>query len=222
MIRVAVIAQSEESGRRLAEPLERQGLDPIVVLAAEALAALRDTVPDAVLCDFSPAARDVIGGVLAEKDLAEQLPLLVALAPDDLDAYESGPPLDDFILWPALPREIAARVRTAVRRRHGDDPESLLRFGDLAIDVANYRVTLADRHVPLTFKEYELLRFLAINRDRVFTREALLNRVWGYDYFGGARTVDVHIRRLRVKIEDGHRTFIETIRNVGYRFHESG
>ena len=75
------------------------------------------------------------------------------------------------------------------------------------------------RPMELTYKEYELLRFLATNRDKVFTREALLNRVWGYDFYGGARTVDVHIRRLRSKIEDGHHTFIETVRNVGYRFH---
>ena len=72
--------------------------------------------------------------------------------------------------------------------------------------------------VELTFKEYELLKFLASNRGRVYTREALLNKVWGYDYYGGDRTVDVHVRRLRSKIEDSKRTFIETVRNIGYRF----
>jgi DNA-binding response OmpR family regulator len=86
------------------------------------------------------------------------------------------------------------------------------------MDLANYTVHIAGRPVELTFKEYELLRFLAVNRDRVFSREALLNNVWGYDFYGGARTVDVHIRRLRSKIEEGHLTFIETVRNVGYRF----
>ncbi len=72
--------------------------------------------------------------------------------------------------------------------------------------------------VELTFKEYELLKFLARDRGRVFTREALLNKVWGYDYFGGDRTVDVHVRRLRSKIELSGQTFIETVRNIGYRF----
>ena len=75
------------------------------------------------------------------------------------------------------------------------------------------------RPIDLTYKEVELLRFLATNQDKVFTREALLNRVWGYDFYGGARTVDVHIRRLRSKIEDRTHSFIETVRNVGYRFH---
>ncbi len=90
------------------------------------------------------------------------------------------------------------------------------------IDLANYKVTVAGQPVELTYKEYELLRFLMSNPAKVFTREQLLNRVWGYDYFGGARTVDVHIRRLRSKIElrPGD-AFIDTVRNVGYRFKDS-
>jgi two-component system, OmpR family, alkaline phosphatase synthesis response regulator PhoP len=94
----------------------------------------------------------------------------------------------------------------------------VVRAGDLTLDLANYRVAVAGRPVELTFKEYELLRFLVQNPDKVLTREALLKRVWGYDYFGGSRTVDVHIRRLRSKLEDRGHVFIETIRNVGYRF----
>jgi DNA-binding response OmpR family regulator len=133
---------------------------------------------------------------------------------------EEAPTPDDFALWPATAAEILLRVRAILRRRANVDSEHILRCGDLLLDLANYKVTLDGRPVELTFKEYELLRFLASNRDKVFTREALLNRVWGYDYFGGARTVDVHIRRLRSKIEDRGHAFIETIRNVGYRFHE--
>src|SRR5438094_7963685 len=86
------------------------------------------------------------------------------------------------------------------------------------MDFANYTVHIAGRPVELTYKEYELLRFLATNRVRVFTRETLLSKVWGYDFYGGARTVDVHIRRRRANIEDRHAPFIETLRNVGYRF----
>ena len=80
-------------------------------------------------------------------------------------------------------------------------------------------MTVEEQVVDLTYKEYELLRFLATNRGRPFTREALLNQVWGYDYYGGSRTVDVHVRRIRAKIEE-HEPFIETVRNVGYRFTE--
>jgi DNA-binding winged helix-turn-helix (wHTH) protein len=127
---------------------------------------------------------------------------------------------DDFIVHPALAEEAVARVRRAIWRKSGVESDNTLRAGDLTMDLANYKVFIAGRPIDLTYKEYELLRFLATNRDKVFTREALLNRVWGYDFYGGARTVDVHIRRLRSKIEDGqHHTFIETVRNVGYRFH---
>ena len=89
------------------------------------------------------------------------------------------------------------------------------------IDTARCEVTVAGRPVLLTFKEYELLRFLASNPGRVFSRDSLLNRVWGYDYFGGDRTVDVHVRRLRSKIEPLGYSFIETVRNIGYRFAKS-
>ena len=94
----------------------------------------------------------------------------------------------------------------------------MIRAGDLVIDLANCEVRVEGKIVELTFKEYELLKFLAKDRGRVFTREALLNKVWGYDYFGGDRTVDVHVRRLRSKIELSGQTFIETVRNIGYRF----
>ncbi len=94
----------------------------------------------------------------------------------------------------------------------------MLRFGPLTIDLANYKAYVGTRLVNLTYKEFELLRMLASNAGKVLTRETLLNRVWGYDFYGGARTVDVHIRRLRSKIEDRHHTFIETVRNVGYGF----
>jgi two-component system alkaline phosphatase synthesis response regulator PhoP len=93
-----------------------------------------------------------------------------------------------------------------------------VRCGDLVIDLDNCEVTVAGRLITLTFKEYELLRFMAAIPGRVFTRDALLDEVWGHDYFGGDRTVDVHIRRLRSKIEDSTHTFIDTVRNIGYRF----
>jgi two-component system alkaline phosphatase synthesis response regulator PhoP len=155
-----------------------------------------------------------------DEQIRSQTALIALVQPDQQQLLEAPPPPDDFSLWPASPLELLLRVRAILRRRANVDSENILRCGDLVIDLANYKVTLEGRPIELTFKEYELLRFLASNREKVFTREALLNRVWGYDYFGGARTVDVHIRRLRSKIEERGHAFIETIRNVGYRFHE--
>jgi DNA-binding response OmpR family regulator len=159
--------------------------------------------------------------IATHEQLRENTALLALFRAEQPQLLDVSPPPEDFVLWPANSVELLLRVRAILRRRANVDAENILRCGDLVIDLANYKVTLEGHPIELTFKEYELLRFLASNRDKVFTREALLNRVWGYDYFGGARTVDVHIRRLRSKIEDRGHAFIETIRNVGYRFHES-
>lgn len=106
-------------------------------------------------------------------------------------------------------------------RASGARADSVLKIGDLTIDSVRCEVEVGGRLLALTFKEYELLRLLATNKGKVFTREALLNQVWGYDYYGGDRTVDVHIRRLRSKIEDPVHTFIETVRNIGYKFKDT-
>ena len=108
-------------------------------------------------------------------------------------------------------------MKIAVSDKHELSKE-IIRCGDLVIDLAKCEVSIGDKIVILTFKEYQLLQFLSSNQGKVFTREALLNKVWGYEYYGGDRTVDVHIRRLRSKIEDSSHTFIETVRNIGYKF----
>lgn len=126
--------------------------------------------------------------------------------------------IDDFIILPATPPELLGRVRLHLWRSHKIDGGDLVMAGDLVIDQANYTVAVNGKTLALTFKEYELLRFLVVHRGRVFTREALLNQVWGYDYYGGIRTVDVHIRRIRAKLGAEYEDMVETIRNVGYRF----
>jgi DNA-binding response OmpR family regulator len=145
-------------------------------------------------------------------------PLVLVARHEQLPAIDATWPLDDFIVLPVAAEELALRLRRAIWRKTGVDSANVLRKEDLMLDLANYKVFVAEQPVNLTFKEFELLRFLMTNRGKVFTREALLNRVWGYEYFGGARTVDVHIRRLRAKIETGATIYIETVRNVGYRF----
>jgi DNA-binding response OmpR family regulator len=159
---------------------------------------------------------------LFRSDALPQRTATVALVRrQQLSELDASWQLDEFVVYPPSAEELVARVRRAVWRRAGPESSQLLRCGDLVIDQANYKAFVGGRPVDLTYKEYELLRFLALNQDKVCTREMLLNRVWGYDFYGGARTVDVHIRRLRSKIEDRSHTFIETVRNVGYRFHAS-
>jgi DNA-binding response OmpR family regulator len=128
---------------------------------------------------------------------------------------------DDLVLHTAGPGEVEARLRLAVGRAvtpGGEADAGEVRAGDLAIDEAAYSARLRGRPLDLTFKEFELLKFLAQHPRRVFTRSQLLQEVWGYDYFGGTRTVDVHVRRLRAKLGPEHEALIGTVRNVGYRF----
>lgn len=165
------------------------------------------------LRDVPPAAFSLLSDAYTESGTV----LLVFVTESQLSRITVDMPVDDFLVLPVSADELARRVERALWRRHGVDSENFVHCGALAIDLSNYRVTIDDEPVVLTFKEYELLRFLAMNAGRVFTREQLLNRVWGYDYFGGARTVDVHVRRIRAKIEVRGHAFIETVRNVGYR-----
>ncbi|MBI4298607.1 MAG: response regulator transcription factor [Chloroflexi bacterium] len=147
----------------------------------------------------------------------EKLPVLVVLDQNAMGTYDVAQGADDFVLEPLQSRELIARINQLLWRLKGKQGKDILRVGDLAIDQERYEVSVAGRSVVLTFKEYELLSLLASSPGRVFTRDILLSKVWGYDYFGGTRTVDVHVRRLRSKIEDARHTFIETIWNVGYR-----
>ena len=129
--------------------------------------------------------------------------------------------VDDVVLNTAGPAEVEARLRLALGRRARNaavDAPDEIRSGDLTIDEATYSARLRGRALDLTFKEFELLKFLAQHPGRVFTRAHLLQEVWGYDYFGGTRTVDVHVRRLRAKLGTEHEALIGTVRNVGYRF----
>lgn len=201
---------------RLGPELERAGFSAPTIaperLANDEVSPTADVVV-LDLRDIPPAAFNLLSATYAEEGVI----LIAVVAGDQLERISVDLPIDDFVLLGSPPEELARRIERALWRKHGVDSENYVRCGALAIDLSNYRVTVDDEPLVMTFKEYELLRFLAMNAGRVFTREQLLNRVWGYDYFGGARTVDVHIRRIRAKVEIRGHAFIETVRNVGYR-----
>ncbi len=146
------------------------------------------------------------------------LPIIALVAREKLDGIDGHLEVDDFLISPYDAKELVVRIERLLHRTSNIDSGELTKCDGLVIDLAKCEVTVEGKVVELTFKEHELLRFLASNRGRVYTREALLNRVWGYDYYGGDRTVDVHVRRLRSKIEGSTHTYIETVRNIGYRF----
>ena len=150
-------------------------------------------------------------------------PIIAITTEGGLSAMSADWVVDDVILDTAGPAEVDARIRICIGThsalRNAQDPTSgEIRTGDVVIDENSYTAKVKGRALDLTFKEFELLKFLAQHPGRVFTRAQLLQEIWGYDYFGGTRTVDVHIRRLRAKLGPEFEAIIGTVRNVGYRF----
>jgi len=145
------------------------------------------------------------------------VPLVLVLTEGGLTAVSADWGVDDVVLETAGPAELDARIRLVIGRLAQEKTGSKIQASGVVIDEASYSAKVHGRPLDLTFKEFELLRFLATHPSRVFTREQLLSEVWGYDYFGGTRTVDVHVRRLRAKLGDLE-SLIGTVRNVGYRF----
>jgi len=145
-----------------------------------------------------------------------RVPVVVVAERRDLERFRWDEVADE-LLFPGAPAS-EIRVRLAMlRRRSGAGEASTIRLGALTLDTDAYRVTVQGRPLDLTYKEFELLRYLAERPGRVFTRPSLLREVWGYDFYGGTRTVDVHIRRLRAKLGPEFEGIIETVRGVGYR-----
>jgi DNA-binding response OmpR family regulator len=205
-----------------AEVLPTLGLlgHTVRVLPLEA-AVLVDAPPaDVVVLD---ARRDLVAARATSRLLrttGASAPLVAVVTEGGLAAVAADWGLDDVVLDTAGPAEVEARVRLALgRAAAASTPVSEeIRSGDLSIDEGTYQARIGGRPLDLTFKEFELLKYLAQHPGRVFTRAQLLQEVWGYDYFGGTRTVDVHVRRLRAKLGPERESLIGTVRNVGYKF----
>jgi DNA-binding response OmpR family regulator len=175
--------------------------------------------PDLVLIDATgdiDAARSATRALTLAWEIG--LPPLIAVVDEaTVGRFPPDAGADDFVMANASAAEIAARIEAVTRRAGTGDGATALRVGDLTINPDNYQVYLGGRPLDLTYKEFELLKFLAQRPGRVCDRDLLLREVWGYDYYGGTRTVDVHVRRLRAKLGPEQEALIETIRNVGYR-----
>jgi DNA-binding response OmpR family regulator len=225
MQRILMVTDNSKAAAPLQQMLVRGGYH----------VALSSGDREALLEAISPRPPDIfvldsLSGRLGLKDLrqilhsqfgAKDALVILLTAEEQLDGLEMSVGLDDFLLTPHNPRELLSRIQLLLWKNNRVDAEQLLKVGHLVIDLANYTVAIEGAALELTYKEYELLRFLVAHRGRVFTREALLNQVWGYDYYGGTRTVDVHIRRIRAKLGPPYEDMVETVRNVGYRFNEA-
>jgi len=193
------------------------------ILPAQATALLDCPEADAVLVDGRRDLPQVRSLTRLMRQTGVDAPVIVVLTEGGAAALQHDWGVDDFVLDTSGPAEVEARLRVCIARYgasldQAPASSSEIRSGDLSIDEAGYTARVRSRTLDLTFKEFELLRFLAQHPGRVFTRAQLLQEVWGYDYFGGTRTVDVHVRRLRAKLGAEHEALIGTVRNVGYRF----
>lgn len=146
-----------------------------------------------------------------------ETPRLLVVSVPRLSGLDFSVGFDDFVLAPLVPAELYARMRQLDWKSATFGSDEVIKVGDLVIDVAGYEAQLAGRRIAFTHQEFELLRFLAQSRGRVFTRDQLLQKVWGYQYGGGTRTVDIHVRRLRAKLGPQAGGLIGTVRNVGYK-----
>lgn len=174
-----------------------------------------------VVADSDPEGALTFAAAMRATEFPLQ-PLLLVVPGTHLVTLESrNDVFDDFCLAPFHPVELEARLKHLFWRTGGGTRPELVEYGPLVLNLETYQAAIAGHPLDLTYMEYELLKFLAQHPGKVFTRETLLSRVWGYEYYGGARTVDVHIRRLRAKLSEEHAALIQTVRSVGYRFGQS-
>jgi DNA-binding response OmpR family regulator len=212
---------AEEAGRMLAE----LGFSPLRVAINGSLRPLGEDGspggrPDLalVLDDRGDAAPVCVR--LREDDELGEVPLVITVEPEELELSPEMLDADELIVAPFTTAELSARIARARRQAQGIDEDEVVRSDGLELNLATYQVTVNEAPVDFTYMEYELLKFLMTHPRRAFSREALLSRVWGYDFYGGARTVDVHVRRVRAKLGSEHATKLKTVRRVGYRWED--
>jgi DNA-binding response OmpR family regulator len=218
--RILIIAGEGQSLNGIHSGLVQRGFTCSVASThKDIMEQVGEQVPDLIILEIKGKGGSGMAELPQKIKKGKQLPVIALIDRQIIDRPDiSLEAIDDFVIEPGDVSEIALRIKRLLDRTGNIESSEVIRCGDLVIDPAKYEVYIGGRRIELTFKEYELLRFIASHPGRVYTRDALLNKVWGYDYFGGDRTVDVHIRRLRSKIEGLGHTYIETVRNIGYRF----
>jgi two-component system alkaline phosphatase synthesis response regulator PhoP len=201
--------------------LENMGHSVIYEEFSNSAEALYSKNPDLAVIDLLQRRDIVETWYQVKNDTVEShTPVLIIVPEEHIRDVELMTGIVDFILYPYDNRELEIRIKLILGKHKVADANEVIKLGNLAIYTNRYEVTIDDWPIVLTLKEYELLKYLVTRRGRVFTRETLLDDIWGYDYYGGTRTVDVHIGRLRTKIETENYSYIKTVRGVGYMFTE--
>jgi DNA-binding response OmpR family regulator len=218
MDNILVVTADGTTRASLQQAIVEGGFFYAITSYEEALEAITHRRPHLVLAEINSPGITSVQRIIGTMKKEQKLPVIALIPADVLVSLVGLPEVDDFITGAFNKTELLLRIKRLLHTNGGDENGEQIKCDGLTIDLATCEVIVNGARVDLTFKEYEMLKFFATNRGRVFTRQALLDKIWGYDYFGGDRTVDVHIRRLRSKIEDAAHTYIETVRNIGYRF----
>jgi len=223
MINIALASGDRKFTRELRLQLVGSGYRPWMADPEEPLVEqLQDRGADMLLLDFTAVTAEPISTVRTLKRDSELKHMAIVALVDARDAptLDFSVGLEDFLVKSDTFEELETRIKFVLWRLSKVDSKDTVKAGALVMNLASYQVSVANQKIELTYKEYELLRFLLTHRGRVFSRDALLRHVWGEEYLGGTRTVDVHIRRLRAKIGTEFDELIQTVRNVGYKFIE--
>ena len=218
MKKLLIIANDIKTVHPVQAGLTKHGFICVSANFKGALSVAAQHPPDLVVFAMPNSLDNSVWELMKNLKKGRNLPLLGLLSLKTVADLDNRREIDDFIVHPYQDAELLLRINRLLKKTQEAESGELIRCNGLTIDLITCEVTVDDKKADLTFKEYELLKLMARNRGRVFTREALLDKIWGYDYYGGDRTVDVHMRRLRSKIEDANHTYIETVRNIGYRF----
>ena len=217
-----IIGDQNKEGLTLKDTLKKETHFSVQVLPRNGSTAafVAQKEPDLVLLNPKNSYQEMLDFyyLLRKEPQVQEVPIVLLLDENEMKSADLPSGIQEVLYRPVRMAEAVARLKLLFKRVHRVDQKNLILRGPLTIDIQKYEVRVGEKKIDLTFTEFELLKFLCGNPETVFTREVLLNKVWGYEYYGGTRTVDVHIRRLRSKIESKSLQFIETVRNIGYKF----
>lgn len=214
-----ILSKDRELSAQLQADLAKLGFEVTVFSEIDrCVKACGFNPPDMLIINCRPDKCNYFISQLRQAWQTEESLILLIIPPETLDQLTVDNQVDDIVLTNYNFKELAIRLKLLLSRTQRQIETDKIVVGQMTIDPRSYEVRIGDHPVLLTYREYELLRFLVSNRGRVFTRKALIEKIWQYDFLSGSRTVDVHIRRLRAKLGPRYGSLIETVRNVGYRF----
>ncbi len=219
---ILIIGDENKQGLLLKDALKKETHFSLSLISKTAISvsAIVEKAPDVIVINPKTTYFEIMDLYYSLKKEPQIIdtPIVLLMDESEMKAADLPSGIQEVLYRPLRLEEAVTRIQLLFKRIHKIDQKNVIQRGKIMIDVAKYEIKIGEKKIDLTFTEFQLLKFLCTNPGTVFTREVLLNKVWGYEYYGGTRTVDVHIRRLRSKIEGKSSTFIETVRNIGYKF----